>query len=46
MTKRGYYRLFTTVFYHGLLKFDLNDEIFAPIIPDIAAANFQNEKTD
>jgi hypothetical protein len=37
----GYYRLFTTVFDHHLLKCDLNDEIFAPIIPDLAAANFR-----
>jgi hypothetical protein len=38
------YRLFTTVFNHCLLKIDLNDEIFAQIIPDLVATNIQDER--
>jgi hypothetical protein len=42
----SYYRLFTTVFDHTLLKFDLNDEIFAEINPDLVATNIQDERVD
>jgi hypothetical protein len=43
VTKRGNYKLFTTVFDHGVLKYALNDEIFAEIIPDLVATNIQDE---
>jgi hypothetical protein len=42
--KKYYYRLFTTVFDHAPLKFDLIDEIFAQIIPDLVATNIQDER--
>jgi hypothetical protein len=45
VTKRGNYRLFTTVFDHRLLKCCLNDEIFAAIIPDLVATNIQDERS-
>lgn len=44
MTKKCYYRLFTTVFDIAPLKFNLNDEIFAQIIPDLVATNIQDER--
>jgi hypothetical protein len=44
VTKRGNYRLFTTVLDHGVLKYALNDEIFAAIIPDLVATNIQDER--
>jgi hypothetical protein len=46
VTKRGYYSLFATVFDHCLLKCELNDEIFASIIPDLVATNIQDERVD
>jgi hypothetical protein len=44
VTKKHYYRLFTTVFDTTPLKFNLNDEIFAQIIPDLVATNIQDER--
>jgi hypothetical protein len=44
VTKKCYYRLFTTVFDTAPLKFNLNDEIFAQIIPDLVATNIQDER--
>jgi hypothetical protein len=46
VTKSSYYRLFSTVFDHRLLKCGLNDEIFAEIIPDLVATNIEDERVD